>query len=78
VIASANGVVRYVISKPLESESFSPEKNAEAKIRREKQEAFVRELDETDTNLTWSDSGYFTNRITRSLNFKAIHNTLGK
>ena len=78
VIASANGVVRYVISKPLESESFSLQKNAEAKMRRERQEAFVRELDQTDTNLTWSDSGYFTNRITRRLNFKAIHSTLGK
>ena len=78
VIASANGVVRYVISKPLESSKFSPQKNAEAKMRRERQEAFVRELDQTDTNLTWSDAGYFRNRIAKSINFKAIHRTLGR
>lgn len=78
VIASANGVVRYVISKPLESEKFSPQKNGEAKMRRERQEAFVRELDQTDTNLTWSNSSYFKTRIAKSLNFKAIHSTLGK
>jgi hypothetical protein len=78
VIASANGVVRYVISKPLESKDFSPQKQAEATMRRERQEAFVRELDQTDTNLTWSDGGYFKNRIAKSLNFKAIHSTLGK
>jgi hypothetical protein len=78
VIASANGVVRYVISKPLESEKFSAQKNAEARMRRERQEAFVRELDQADMNLTWSNYGYFRNRIARSLNFKAIHRTLGK
>jgi hypothetical protein len=54
------------------------QKNAEARMRRERQEAFVRELDQTDMNLTWSNSGYYRNRITRSLNFKAIHRTLGK
>ncbi len=78
VIASANGVVRYVISKPLESEKFSTQKNAEARMRRERQEAFVREMDQTDMNLTWSNYGYFRNRIARSLNFQAIHRTLGK
>jgi hypothetical protein len=70
VIASANGVVRYVISKPLESEKFSAQKNAEARMRRERQEAFVRELDQADMNLTWSNYGYFRNRIARSLNSK--------
>jgi hypothetical protein len=78
VIASANGVVRYVISKPLESEKFSAQKNAEAKMRRERQEAFVHELDQTDTNLTWGNNSYFRTRIAKSLNFKAIHSTVRK
>lgn len=81
VIASANGDVRYVISKPLESDrlkELNPEKNLEAKDRRERQEAFVRELDRIDTNLTWEGSNYFNERIKKSLNFKAIHETLGR
>jgi hypothetical protein len=78
VIASANGVVRYVISKPLESEAFTPEKIQTAIKRRERQEAFVRELDRVDTNLTWDGKSYFKNRIRKGLNFKAIHGTIGK
>ena len=81
VIASANGEVRYVISKPLESEALSsekPEKNEQAKRRRERQEAFVRELDKMDINLTWNGNSYYRNRIEKSFNFKAVHGTIGK
>lgn len=78
VIASANGVVRYVISKPLESPALPPEKNEEARKRRERQEAFVRDHDATDTNLTWGNSSYYKDRIRKSINFKAVHNSLGR
>lgn len=78
VIAAANGDVRYVISKPLESPAFSAEVNREARERRERQEAYVRELDSMDTNLTWASKSYLKDRIAKGLSFRSIHRAIGR
>ncbi len=79
VIAAANGDVRYLIAKPLEPlnplnpNGISEAKRREAKARRERQEVFIRECDNRDAHLVWSDDSYFKKRISKSLNFKSIH-----
>lgn len=78
LIASANGAVRYVISKPLESADLPEEINRQAAARRQRQIDFVRELDSVDTNLTWNGKKYYNDRILKSINFKAVHGTIGK
>lgn len=78
VIAAANGDIRYVIAKPLPFVKKNGKRDKEALRRKERQEAFVRELDEVDTNLTWRDKSYMRTRIEKQLNFKAIHSTIGK
>ncbi len=73
VIAAANGDVRYVISKPLESKHISEAKQREAKLRRQQQEAFVEDCDSRDARLAWSDDKYYRQRLALQMNFKAIH-----
>jgi hypothetical protein len=73
VIASAEGEVRYVISKPLPSSSISDAKKREADRRLEKQRSFVDECDRSDPNLAWADDGYQRNRIAGKIKFSAIH-----
>ncbi len=74
VIASANGEIRYVISKPLESKNISKDKNREAKLRRERQEKFVQDCDKFDSQFAWSDESYFKERMMLNFSFKATHN----
>lgn len=76
VVAAANGDIRYIISKPLESNQISKLKNDEAKARKERQINFVRDCDEFDPYLAWSNEKYYQERITRGLSFKSIHNTI--
>jgi hypothetical protein len=73
VIAAANGDVRYVIAKPLESAKLAAPRQREARYRRERQEAFVRELDDRDPRLAWCDDTYYRKRVALSMNFKTIH-----
>jgi hypothetical protein len=73
VIAAANGDVRYVIAKPLESKKGGGAKRREAKARRQRQEEFVNEADSRDARLAWSDDKYYRKRVALSLNFNAIH-----
>lgn len=73
VIASANGDIRYIISKPLESKNISKDKRLEAQKRRERQEKFVRDCDKFDANFAWSDESYFKSRMMRNFSFKATH-----
>ena len=73
VIASANGDVRYVISKPLPSTSISANKNREAIRRVDRQKAFVAECDQLDAQQMWADDKYYKQRIAKSFNFKSLH-----
>jgi hypothetical protein len=76
VIAAANGDVRYVIAKPLESKRISAAKQREARLRREQQEAFVASCDSRDARLVWSDERYHRRRSALRMNFKAIHSEI--
>jgi hypothetical protein len=78
LIAAANGDVRYVISKPLESTAISGTKQREAKFRRQRQEDFVHECDSRDPHLAWCDDKYYRQRVALSVNFKAIHSEVRK
>ena len=76
VIASADGTVRYVISKPLESGQISEAKQREAKERRERQEAFTIDCDRRDSRLAWADDKYYNKRVALSMSFAALHSEI--
>lgn len=61
VVATADGVVRFVIAKPIASEA-----------RRRRQLAFVDAHDVADPALSWSGAEYQRTRIAR-LNFRGLH-----
>ncbi|HKR65897.1 MAG TPA: hypothetical protein VJZ00_19355 [Thermoanaerobaculia bacterium] len=64
VIARADGVVRYIICKPLSDE------------RRKKQKDYVGRLDTTDVALAWCDDKYEAQRMRARTNFAALHRGL--
>jgi hypothetical protein len=64
VIAGADGVVRYVICKPMSEE------------RRKKQKEYVGQLDNTDVALAWCDDKYDAQRMRARTNFAALHRGL--
>jgi hypothetical protein len=73
VIASADGAIRYVISKPLASPELSKERQREAEERLAQQEAFAADCDRRDSQLAWADAKYYKNRISLTMNFSALH-----
>ena len=75
VIASAEGKVRYVISKPIHSEELSDEKKQQARERIERQLSFVDECDRSDPHLAWVDQNKdeYRKRIAKTMNFAAVH-----
>lgn len=79
VVASSDGQVRYVISKPLPScdpSAALPEvKRKEAKSRLEAQREFLDSWDREDAFLAWSDSKYRNSRIVKAMNFALMHQT---
>lgn len=76
VIASADGTVRYVISKPLVSNAISEVKSREAAERLEHQKAFVDACDRRDSRLPWGDDKYYKNRIAMTMNFSGLHSEI--
>lgn len=76
VVASADGAVRYVIAKPLESGASTPLKRQEAKLRRERQYDFVEACDQADPQAAWcSDDRQLRFRMLRMHNFAALHSS---
>jgi hypothetical protein len=73
LIASADGQVRYVISKPLPSPDLTPNKKIEADARLERQLAYVRLCDLTDAKLCYSSKEEFANRMRLRMNLAALH-----
>ena len=74
VVASADGVVRYVISKPLESGASTSIKRREAKDRKERQYDFVETCDQADPQRAWCASDRDLNtRMLRMHNFASLH-----
>jgi len=64
VIAGADGIVRYVISKEMSD------------ARRKRQMEFVGHLDEMDASLAWCDDAYEAQRMRARTNFAALHRGL--
>ena len=77
LIASADGRVQYVISKPLPTQSPSPQLDLqfqrEARARHETQREFIDECDCSDDYLPWADDGYREMRIAKRMNFALTH-----
>ncbi|MBI1766001.1 MAG: hypothetical protein HYR56_31745 [Acidobacteria bacterium] len=76
VVAAADGKVRYVISKPLPSRKISQAKQREAKVRLERQQAFVETCDRANPQLAWADDRYFKTRIAQTMNFSSLHSEI--
>jgi hypothetical protein len=76
VVASADGVVRYVISKPLESGASTSVKRREAKLRRERQYDFVEGCDQEDPQRAWcAGDRALRERMLRMHNFASLHSS---
>jgi hypothetical protein len=76
VVASADGEVRYVISKPLESGASTPIKRREAKERRQRQYDFVDTCDEQDPQRAWcAGKNDLRERMLRMHNFASLHSS---
>ena len=76
VVASADGEVRYVISKPLISGASTPIKRREAKDRRDRQYEFVDLCDQSDPQRAWCASeGDLRQRMLRMHNFASLHSS---
>jgi hypothetical protein len=73
VVASADGQVRYIISKPMPSPTLSQEKQDQARFRIERQREFVARSDRSDPFLSWGDDGYLATRIAQKTNFAMMH-----
>lgn len=73
VVASAEGRVRYIISKPMPSPTISAEKQKQANFRIERQKEFVARCDRSDPFLAWGDDSYLANRIAQKTNFAVMH-----
>ena len=74
VIASAEGKIRYVISKPLTSPKLRADQRKHARERIERQLEFVGQCDSSDPRLPWDHSNeYYPKRIALTMNFAAIH-----
>jgi hypothetical protein len=72
-VASAEGRVRYIISKPMPSPTISAEKQKQANFRIERQKEFVARCDRSDPFLAWGDDSYLANRIAQKTNFAVMH-----
>lgn len=79
VIASADGRIRYVISKPLPSPRLRADQRRHAGERVERQLDFVAKCDSADPRLPWDHSDeYYPRRIAAAMNFAAIHRGIRK
>jgi len=77
VIASADGTVRYAISKPISSVDHPASNLAEqfrhaADERGRLQSSFVTQFDQEDPYLPWSDRPYFSTRIKKAMQSAAL------
>ena len=73
VIASSDGVVRYVIAKPLVSGASTARRRAEAQARRARQYDFVEECDHGDPQRAWCADSQLASRMLRMHNFASLH-----
>jgi hypothetical protein len=73
LIASADGTVRYVISKPLPSARLSPAKQGEAQARLDRQRQFLSKIDMVDPQFPYLLPDQLKNRMAVRMNLRALH-----
>jgi hypothetical protein len=72
LVVSADGTVRYAISKPLPSAKISGAKQKEAKERLERQRGFISLCDARDPRITWANKAYINTRMERRARFSSL------
>lgn len=73
LIASADGTVRYVISKPLPSPNLDASKRLEAEARVERQRSYIRRMDMEDPKLGYCSEQELANRMRLRMSLSALH-----
>jgi hypothetical protein len=73
LVASADGKIRYVISKPLPAANLEPGKKLEAQIRLDRQRNYLRLTDLADPKLSYWGPDEIANRMKLRMNLAALH-----
>lgn len=76
VVVKANGIVQYVIPKPIASRQLSKGSLDLARLRLQNQRDFVAKIDDCDTFHTWKDGEYQKRRIAARVTLAAAHRGL--
>ncbi len=72
VVASADGIVRFVISKPLPSAQISQKNQKEARERLDRQKEYISLCDAQDPRVAWGDNNYMKSRMERRSHFSSL------
>ena len=73
IVASEEGAIRYVISKPLPVDAGDEAQRARAAARRRELRAFVEECDLLDPRMPWADEHYAGNRMAVRARLASLH-----
>jgi len=73
VVVKANGIVQYVIPKPLPSGALPPACRERAELRLENQAKYVAMVDDVDSFHIWQDEKFQKERIANRMTLAAVH-----
>jgi hypothetical protein len=73
LIVGVDGVVRYVISKPLPGPHLDAKADLNATARLDRQRAFVEELDQSDPRTPYMSASESSARMTARMSLRALH-----
>lgn len=73
IVASADGAIRYIISKPMPSDNIAAEARQAARRRVERLREFVALCGARDASLSWADENAFKTPMLRLQSFRALH-----
>ncbi|WP_395391178.1 hypothetical protein WBP07_11465 [Novosphingobium sp. BL-8A] len=73
IIVGVDGIVRYVISKPLPGPHLPPEDEVRAVDRVERQERFIDALDDRDPMTPYLCPGQYSTRMKARMSLRALH-----
>ncbi len=73
IVAGADGRIRYVIAKPLPSDSLDAVASENAKQRLDDQRAYLATTDLADTRLAYGNDTHFAQRAKHRMNIASLH-----
>ena len=73
LVVAADGRVRYVIAKPVDTPAISEARRRQALTRLERQRHFVSLCDAADSSLAYTDSHAHAHRMRARMNFALLH-----